>query len=116
MLLCADLMTMAERELSAFFNAITQLFGLEQARALAKDWLPGVDRDRWSAASTREWRLITAKVFDSARKPSERFVPIVVLIVVHIDPNHKLLRGKEYACSCYRCYRLHWYGSRSRAD
>ncbi|HTT19744.1 MAG TPA: hypothetical protein VMG82_12390 [Candidatus Sulfotelmatobacter sp.] len=36
---CADLMTMAERELSAFFRAVTQLFGSEQAELSAKDWL-----------------------------------------------------------------------------
>jgi hypothetical protein len=28
---CPDLMTMAERELSAFFNAVTRSFGSEQA-------------------------------------------------------------------------------------
>jgi hypothetical protein len=31
---CADLPTMAKRELSAFFNAVTQLFGSEQAENL----------------------------------------------------------------------------------
>jgi hypothetical protein len=36
---CADLMTMGERELSAFFNVITQLFGSEQAQLAAEDWL-----------------------------------------------------------------------------
>jgi hypothetical protein len=59
---CADLMTMAERELSAFFNAITQLFGSEQAELSAEDWLEelmGIDA---LPASAREWRLITAKV------------------------------------------------------
>jgi hypothetical protein len=32
-------MTMAERELSAFFNTVTQLFGSEQAMRSADDWL-----------------------------------------------------------------------------
>ena len=36
---CADLMTMAERELAAFFNAVTQLFGSEQAELSAESWL-----------------------------------------------------------------------------
>jgi hypothetical protein len=40
---CPDLMTMAERELSAFFSVVAGSFGPEQA------------------ASIREWRLITAK-------------------------------------------------------
>jgi hypothetical protein len=59
---CADVMTMAERELSAFFNAVTQLFGSEQAEVSAEDWLHeliGIDA---LPTSAREWRLITAKV------------------------------------------------------
>jgi alkylhydroperoxidase/carboxymuconolactone decarboxylase family protein YurZ len=59
---CPDLMTMAERELSAFFNAITQLFGSEQAEISAEDWLQELIEIDGLPASTREWRLITAKV------------------------------------------------------
>jgi hypothetical protein len=59
---CADLMTMAERELSAFFNAITQLFGSEQAELSAEDWLHELIEIDDLPASAREWRLITAKV------------------------------------------------------
>ncbi len=36
---CADFITMAEQELSAFFNAVTDLFGSEQAEISAEDWL-----------------------------------------------------------------------------
>jgi alkylhydroperoxidase/carboxymuconolactone decarboxylase family protein YurZ len=53
---------MAERELSAFFNAITQLFGSEQARLSAQDWLQELIERDGLPASTREWRLLTAKV------------------------------------------------------
>ena len=35
----APLMTMAERELGAFISAVTELFGTEQARLAAEDWL-----------------------------------------------------------------------------
>ena len=59
---CADLMTMAERELSAFFNAITQLFGAEQAELSAEDWLHELIETEGLPTSAREWRLITAKV------------------------------------------------------
>ena len=59
---CADLMTTAERELSAFFKTVTQLFGSEQAELSAEDWLQEVIESDVLAASTREWRLITAKV------------------------------------------------------
>jgi len=58
---CADLMTMAERELSAFFNAVTEVFGAEQAEISAGDWLQEVIDIDGLPASTREWRLITAK-------------------------------------------------------
>ena len=59
---CTDFITMAQRELSAFFNAVTQLFGSEQAEVSAEDWLHeliGIDA---LPTSAREWRLITAKV------------------------------------------------------
>ena len=65
---CADLMTMAERELSAFFNAVTQLFGSEQAELSAEDWLQELIEIDALPASAREWRSITAKV--STRLPS----------------------------------------------
>jgi hypothetical protein len=59
---CPDLMTMAERELSAFFNAVSQLFGSEQAELSAEDWLQELNESDVLAASIREWRSITAKV------------------------------------------------------
>ena len=59
---CDDLMTMAERELSAFFNAVTQLFGSEQADLSADDWLHELSEIGSLPTSAREWRLITAKV------------------------------------------------------
>jgi len=65
---CADLMTMAERELSAFFNAVTQLFGSEQAELSAEDWLQELIGIDGLPTSAHEWRLITAKV--STRLPS----------------------------------------------
>jgi alkylhydroperoxidase/carboxymuconolactone decarboxylase family protein YurZ len=58
---CADLMTMAERELSAFFNAVAQLFGSEQAEVSADHWLQELIEIDGLPASTREWRSITAK-------------------------------------------------------
>jgi hypothetical protein len=65
---CADLTTMAERELSAFFNAVTQLFGSEQAELSAEDWLRELIEIDRLPTSAGEWRLITAKV--STRLPS----------------------------------------------
>jgi hypothetical protein len=65
---CPDLATMAERELSAFFNAVTQLFGSEQAALSAEDWLHQLIEIDDLPASAREWRLITAKI--STRLPN----------------------------------------------
>jgi hypothetical protein len=65
---CPDLMMMAERELSAFFSAVTQLFGSEQAELSAEDWLQELIDSNVLPASAREWRLITAKV--STRLPT----------------------------------------------
>jgi hypothetical protein len=65
---CPDLMTMAERELSAFFSAVTQLFGSEQAEISAEDWLQELMEVDVLPTSTREWRLISAKV--SSRLPT----------------------------------------------
>jgi len=59
---------MAEREFSAFFSAVTRLFGSEQAALSAEDWLQELSESDGAPASTREWRLITAKV--SARLAS----------------------------------------------
>ena len=66
--LCDDVTVMAERELSAFFNAITQLFGPEQAEISAEDWLHELIEIDGLPTSAREWRLITAKV--STRLPN----------------------------------------------
>jgi hypothetical protein len=58
---CTDFLTMAERELSAFFDAVTQSFGSEQAELSAEDWLRELTEIDALPASAREWRLITAK-------------------------------------------------------
>jgi hypothetical protein len=59
---CADFITMAERELSAFFNAVTQLFGPGQAELSAQDWLQELIEIGTLPTSVGEWRSITAKV------------------------------------------------------
>lgn len=59
---CADLTTMAERELSAFIRAVTELFGSEQAELSAEDWLDELNESDDLPASICDWRRITAKV------------------------------------------------------
>jgi hypothetical protein len=56
----AELMTMAERELGAFISAVTELFGSEQARLAAEDWLDElVSMETLPGLTSRDWRLIT---------------------------------------------------------
>jgi hypothetical protein len=57
----AEHVTLAERELSAFFRAVTKLFGSEQAELSAKDWLHEFTVIDSLPASERELRWITAK-------------------------------------------------------
>jgi len=59
---CADFMTMAERELAAFFSAVAEFFGSEQAEHSADEWLHELVKIDGLPASIREWRLITARV------------------------------------------------------
>lgn len=58
---CVDSMSLAERELAAFFGAVTELFGSELAELSAKQWLRELEAAEDLPASTREWRRVTAK-------------------------------------------------------
>lgn len=57
----ADSMTIAERELGAFFNAVAQLFGREQADRSAEDWLRLLAEMNALPSSRRGWRSITIR-------------------------------------------------------
>jgi hypothetical protein len=55
-----DQVHMAEAELSAFMGAVTQLFGSEQARVAAEDWLDeSASMDNLARSTTRDWRAVT---------------------------------------------------------
>ncbi len=50
----------AERELSAFIGAVTELFGAEQARVSTEDWLDALTLTaRPSCSKERKWRAVT---------------------------------------------------------
>ncbi|HEV7966730.1 MAG TPA: hypothetical protein VGP19_04125 [Candidatus Acidoferrales bacterium] len=50
----------AEKELSAFFAAVHQLFGAEQARKAAENWIQELEELDWSSeASVIDWRRVT---------------------------------------------------------
>jgi hypothetical protein len=55
----SDLIKMAERELSAFIIAVTELFGPEQAERSTEDWLCELLARNDLPASAREWRTLT---------------------------------------------------------
>ena len=66
---CQDQINMAERELSAFIRAVTELFGPEQAGLSTEDWLDESElMDGPPRASSRDWRAVT--VAASARLAS----------------------------------------------
>ncbi|MGA2100048.1 MAG: hypothetical protein ABSG34_03040 [Candidatus Sulfotelmatobacter sp.] len=57
---CADQIHMAERELSAFIAAVTELFGPEQALISADDWLNESElMDSPALSTSRDWRAVT---------------------------------------------------------
>ena len=51
---------LAERELSAFIGAVTNLYGPEQARLSAEEWLEEADvMDSPPRSEERDWRAVT---------------------------------------------------------
>jgi hypothetical protein len=55
-----ELMAMAERELRVFISAVTELFGVEQAKLSAEDWLDElVLLETLPGLTSRDWRPIT---------------------------------------------------------
>ena len=56
----ADLMVIAERELGAFIRAVTELFGPEQARLAAEDWVDELElMDALPGPTRRDWGSVT---------------------------------------------------------
>ena len=56
----AQLLASAERELSAFVIAVDELFGAEQARQAAENWIEELGRTDWpSEVPVIGWRRVT---------------------------------------------------------
>ena len=55
----AKLIANAERELSAFFSAVAQLFGPKEATRAAKDWLQQLEGMKTLPASPRQLRRLS---------------------------------------------------------
>lgn len=73
-----SLMIMAERELAAFFTAVAELFGSEQARLSLEDWLEELQSlDRLPGLRNCDWRQVTVAVLSrlAARVNASRPLP-----------------------------------------
>ena len=58
--LCSDQILPAEHELSAFIAAVTELFGPEQARLSAQDWIDELELMSGPPPfMSRDWRTLT---------------------------------------------------------
>ena len=73
---CGDLMKMAQRELAAFLGAVRELFGSEQAKLSAEDWLHELAEIEALPVSTGEWRRITINAAARlANRVNASFIP-----------------------------------------
>ena len=58
--ICTEQEHLAERELSTFVTAVTELFGPEQGELSAEDWLQESDLiDNPALSTSRDWRSVT---------------------------------------------------------
>jgi hypothetical protein len=58
--ICEERIRLAERELSSFLAAVTELYGREQALLSAEDWLDEAElMDGPPRSEARDWRAVT---------------------------------------------------------
>jgi hypothetical protein len=61
----AELMTTAERELAAFYEAVFRRYGLKEAKKAAQDWIEKLGTMDWpSDWALRNWRHVTIAAAD----------------------------------------------------
>ena len=74
----ADLLVIAERELGAFIRAVTELFGPEQARLAAEDWVDELElMDALPGPTRRDWVSVTvAAAAQLARRLNPNLDPV----------------------------------------
>ncbi len=58
---CADLLTLAQRELASFYAAVKNLFGADEAARAALDWLDELNHQPSLPASPSDYRHITLR-------------------------------------------------------
>ncbi len=58
----SELVRKTERELGAFISAVTELYGAEQARLSAIDWLDQFESiNNLPGSTSHDWRLVTVR-------------------------------------------------------
>lgn len=88
---------MAERELYAFIGAVTELFGPEQARASADDWLEESESmDSAPLSTERNWRSVT--IAASARLAVRLNATKRRQTTLSASPSSKLLSMLSFNC------------------
>ena len=61
----AELMTTAETELAAFYEAVFRRYGLKEARKSAQDWIEELETMDWPASrDLPNWRHVTIAAAD----------------------------------------------------
>ena len=90
---------LAERELSAFIRAVDKLFGSEQARQSARDWIEELGRMDWpSGESIPDWRRATvaasarlgALLSGSGHRDTLNLRPVLVSDLFHSKPHRNV--------------------------
>jgi hypothetical protein len=60
-----ELMTTAETELAAFYEAVFRRYGLKEARRAAQDWIEELETMHWPAdRAVPNWRHVTIAAAD----------------------------------------------------
>ena len=74
----AELMTTAETELAAFYEAVFRRYGQKEARKSAQDWIEELETMDWPADSALpNWRPVTIAATDC-----------LALRIIDHSPNH----------------------------
>jgi hypothetical protein len=61
----AELITTAEKELAAFYEAVFRRYGLKEARKAAQDWIEELERMDWAADwALPNWHHVTIAAAD----------------------------------------------------
>ncbi len=97
---CADQMHIAERELSAFIRAVTQLFGPEEAKFSAEDWLDEMEvMDSRPLATSRNWRAVTiaasARLANRLAVAQDRRDQIAALVQGFVGPSREWFAARR---------------------